>query len=147
MFFEPFGPDVPRFVYLLIVAVATMFGAWEGGLTGIATENSKLKKFHHDIEAGKYLILIYARKEQGAAVRALMRAKHPEAELVAVNTHFINPFKPVRRRHPAERRARTCAGARMMMRHVATNGVARRAAAAEERFRMAVARHRSPQEL
>ncbi len=100
MFVEPFGPDVPRIVFVLIIAVATMFGAWEGGLTGIATENSKLKKFHHDIEAGKYLILIYARKEQGAAVRALMRAKHPEAELVAVNTHFINPFKPVRRRHP-----------------------------------------------
>ena len=47
----------------------------------------------------QFLILIYARKEQGAAVRHLMRDKHPEAELVAVNKHFINPFKPVRRRH------------------------------------------------
>ncbi len=101
LFVEPFGPDVPRIVYVLIVAVATMFGAWEGGLTGIATENSKLRKFHHDIEAGKYLILIYARKEQGAAVRAMMRARHRDVELVAVNTHFINPFKPVRRRHRA----------------------------------------------
>ena len=99
MFFQPFGPDIPHYVYFLIVAVATMFGAWEGGLTGIATENNKLKKFHHDIEAGKFLILIYARKEQGAPIRALMRTKHPEAELVAVNTHFINPFMPVRRRH------------------------------------------------
>ena len=61
---------------VLIVAVATMFGAWEGGLTGIATENKELKKFHHDIESGKYLILVYARKEQGAAVRSMMREKH-----------------------------------------------------------------------
>jgi hypothetical protein len=99
MFFQPFGPDIPHYVYFLIVGVATMFGAWEGGLTGIAKENSNLKKFHHDIEAGKYLILIYARKEQGAPIRSLMRARHPEAELVAVNRHFINPFKPVRRRH------------------------------------------------
>lgn len=98
LFVEPFGPDVPRFVYVVIVAVATMFGAWVGGLTGIATENKELRKFHDDIEAGKYLILIYARKEQVAAVQALMRARHPEAELVAVNTHFINPFKPIRRR-------------------------------------------------
>jgi hypothetical protein len=52
--------------------------AWEGGLTGIASENNKLKKFHHDIEAGS-THLIYARREQGAAVRTLMRAKHPEA--------------------------------------------------------------------
>ena len=103
MYFEPFGPDVPRYVYFAIVGVVTMFGAWEGGLTGIATENNKLKKFHHDIEAGKFLILIYTRQEQGATIRALMRAKHPEAELVAVNKHFINPFKPVRRRHRAAR--------------------------------------------
>ena len=90
-------------MYFIIVAVATMFGAWEGGLTGIATENNNLKKFHRDIEAGKYLILLYARKEEGAALRHLMREKHPEAELVAVNKHFINPFKPMRRRHRTAR--------------------------------------------
>ena len=69
MFFQPFGPDVPHYVYFIIVGVATMFGAWEGGLTGIATENKNLKKFHRDIEAGKFLILVYARKEHGARVR------------------------------------------------------------------------------
>jgi len=98
-FFEPFGPDIPRYVFFVLVGVATMFGAWEGGLTGIARENKNLRRFHHDIEAGKYLILVYARREQGAHVRAMMRARHPEAELVAVNKHFVNPFKPVRRRH------------------------------------------------
>jgi hypothetical protein len=102
MFFQPFG-DIPHYVYFIIVAVATMFGAWEGGLTGIATENNNLKKFHRDIEAGKYLILVYAQKEEGAALRHLMREKHPEAELVAVNKHFINPFKPMRRRHRTPR--------------------------------------------
>jgi len=101
MFIEPFGPNFPRIVLVLAIAVATMFGAWVGGLTGIATENKNLRKFHQDIESGKYLILVYTRKAQGAAVRALMRTKHPEAELAAVNTHFINPFKPVRRRHRA----------------------------------------------
>ena len=99
MFFQPFGPDVPHFVYFALVAVVTMFGAWEGGLTGIASENKKLQKFHHDIDAGKYLILVYARKEQGAAVRTMMRERHPEAELAAVNKHYINPFSPVRYRH------------------------------------------------
>jgi hypothetical protein len=98
MYFQPFGPDVPDIVYLIVVAVATLFGAWEGGLTGIASENKKLAKFHHDIAAGRYLILIYARKEQGAAVRAMMRDRHPEAELVAIDRHFINPFSAVRKR-------------------------------------------------
>ncbi len=95
MIFEPFGPNVPPLVYIAVVVVATMFGAWEGGLTGIGTENRKLRRFHGDIEAGKYLILIYARKEQEDAVRAMMRARHPEAELVAVDRHFINPFSSV----------------------------------------------------
>lgn len=98
MYFEPFGTAVPNFVYLIVVGVATLFGAWEGGLMGIASENKKLAKFHHDIEAGRYLILIYARKHQGAAVRAMMRSKHPEAELVAVDRHYMNPFSSLRKR-------------------------------------------------
>ena len=105
MFFQPFGPDVPHFVYFAIVVVVTMFGAWEGGLAGIATENKELQKFHHEIEAGKYLILVYARKAQGAMVRSMMRANHPEAKLVAVNKHFINPFSPVRKRHRPQARS------------------------------------------
>ncbi len=98
MYFEPFGSGVPPIVYVLIAGVTTLFGAWEGGLTGIASENKKLAKFHHDIEAGRYLILIYAWKEQGAAIRAMMRARHPEAELAAVDRHFVNPFSTVRKR-------------------------------------------------
>jgi hypothetical protein len=109
MYFEPFGPDVPNFVYVIVVVVATLFGSWEGGLTGIATENKKLAKFHHDIEAGRYLILIYARKRQGAAVRSMMRSKHPEAELVAIDRHFINPFSAVRKRM-RKRRSRRAGG-------------------------------------
>lgn len=95
--FEPFGPAVPGIAYVATVAAATLFGAWEGGLTGIATENRKLAKFHSDIEAGRCLILIYAPQEHEAAVREMMRARHPEAELAAIDRHFINPFSAVKR--------------------------------------------------
>jgi hypothetical protein len=97
-FIDPF-PNAPRIVYFVIVVLIILFGAWEGGLTGIAMENRKLRKFHREIEAGKYVILIYAWREQGAAVRAMMRAKHKEAELSAVTKHYINPFSALRRRH------------------------------------------------
>jgi hypothetical protein len=99
MYFQPFGDhvQVPTFVYVILVGVATLFGAWEGGLTGIATENKKLARFHDDIEAGKYLILVYVRKHREEAVRRMMQERHPEAELVAVDTHFINPFSKVAR--------------------------------------------------
>jgi hypothetical protein len=101
--FEPFGPHVPGSVYFAIIAAATLFGAWQGGLTGIATENKKLAKFHDDIEAGRYLILIYALQEQEATVREMMLARHPEAELAAIDRHFINPFGAVQRRAESPR--------------------------------------------
>ena len=97
-FFEPFGPIVPRVVYFATVAVAILFGAWEGGLAGIATENRKLAQFHDDIERGGYLILIYTPKDQEAAVREMMRARHRGTELAAIDPHFINPFSAVNRR-------------------------------------------------
>lgn len=95
--YDPFGVEVPSFVYFAIVAVATLFGAWEGGLIGIGMENRKLAKFHDAIEAGKFLVLIYALKEQEAAVTQMMRERHPEAELVGVDRHFVNPFSSPRR--------------------------------------------------
>ena len=67
-------------------------------------QNQKLFRFNDDIEAGKYLILIYARKELEDVVKNMMTKKHPEAEHVATDRHFINPLSVVRRR----RRQRWC---------------------------------------
>jgi hypothetical protein len=77
--------------------VATLFGAWEGGLVGIASEHKKLAKFHDDLVAGKYLILVYVRKHREQVVLKMMREKHPDAELVAIDSHFVNPFSNVTR--------------------------------------------------
>ncbi len=98
MLFKPFGPNVPVIAYFFLVAVATLFGAWVGGLTGMDSENQKLKRFHDDIEAGKYLILIYARKGMGEQVKQMMRDRHPESRHAATDVHFINPFARVERR-------------------------------------------------
>lgn len=98
MLFKPFGPNVPGIAYFFLVVVATLFGAWVGGLTGMDSENHKLKRFHDEIEAGKYLILIYARKGMGDKVKQMMRARHPESRHVATDRHFINPFAGVERR-------------------------------------------------
>jgi hypothetical protein len=96
-YFDPFGVEVPNFVYYLIVGVATLFGTWEGGLIGIGQENRKLAKFHGDIQDGKFLILIYALKEQEEKVRQMMRERHPESAFAAIDRHFINPFSSLRR--------------------------------------------------
>jgi hypothetical protein len=86
-----------------MVAVSTGFGAWVGGLTGIDSENQKLRRFHTAIEEGQYLILIYARRGQGEKVKIMMRERHSEARHAATDRHFINPFARVSRRRRARR--------------------------------------------
>lgn len=90
--FEPFGPETPLIAYFIILFVFTCFGAWVGGLDGIAHENKKLLRFHDDIEAGKYLILIYANKNLEVEVQSMMAKQHPEAQLVGFDSKFYNPF-------------------------------------------------------
>ncbi|MFC4310254.1 hypothetical protein ACFPN2_14270 [Steroidobacter flavus] len=99
MYFKPLGADfeIPTLVYALLVGAATLFGAWEGGLTGIATENKKLARFHDDIAAGKYLILVYVGKNQEATVRKMMDERHSDADMVAIDSHCVNPFTGVDR--------------------------------------------------
>ena len=96
-YFQPFGPDVPVLVYVALIGAATLFGAWEGGLVGIGSVNQKLKAFQAEIDAGKYLLVIYVMQELEAAVEAMMRERHPEAALAAVDRFFINPFSAIRR--------------------------------------------------
>src|SRR5690606_18444273 len=74
-----FGPDVPWYGYAAILVVLGCFGAWVGGLTGIASENKKLATFNSEIEAGKYIVLIYAKANQEGPIARMMQEKHPEA--------------------------------------------------------------------
>ncbi|CAI8736424.1 hypothetical protein [Methylocaldum szegediense] len=93
---EPFGPDVSGFVYVAAFGCVTLFGAWVGGLAGLATENHAIAQFHDDIHAGKYLIMIDVRRNQEERVRSLMAEKHPEAKLMRVGSTFVNPFEFVK---------------------------------------------------
>src|SRR6185312_8957121 len=74
LYTKPFGDHVVQpFVYALLAGAATLFGAWEGGLLGVDSEHKKLAKFHDDLEAGKYLMLVYVRKHREQVVLEMMR--------------------------------------------------------------------------
>lgn len=90
--FEPFGAQPPFIAYLAIVFLVTCFGAWVGGLVGVCSENRKIRRYHDDIEAGKYLILVYAHKDEEERVQQMMERLHPEAQLVGYDARFYNPF-------------------------------------------------------
>jgi hypothetical protein len=94
---QAFGTNTPVSAYLAVMLVATLFGAWMGGMFGLGVENKKLRQFHEDIQSGKYLVLIYSRKGSGKTTKAMMREKHPESEYVATDKHYISPFSDVSR--------------------------------------------------
>ena len=94
---ELFGSDIPSIAYYAIVMFFTLFGAWEGGFIGIATENKKTALFHDDLESGKYLILIYAKKASEQLIKKIMKTQHKEAELAAVDSSFYNPLADLKR--------------------------------------------------
>lgn len=103
MLLQPFGPNVPAVSYVFFAILATLFGAWVGGLIGLDSENRKLKRFREDIEMGQYLLLIYARKGMGERIKAMMQERHPEARHVATDRHLFNPFARVERRRKGGR--------------------------------------------
>jgi len=92
-----FPAEVPNISYFFIVMLMTMFCSWEGGLAGIANENKKLAEFHDDLEAGKYLILVYAFASQEEAITNMMANKHPDIHLAGVDSSFFNPLSRVQR--------------------------------------------------
>jgi hypothetical protein len=94
---QTFGANAPISAYLAFMIIATLFGAWVGGMYGVGVENKKLSQFHTDIQSGKYLFLIYSRKGSGKTIKTMMREKHPESELVAIDQHFLSPFGEINR--------------------------------------------------
>jgi hypothetical protein len=92
-----FSENLPWWVNVIFVVVIVLFGIWVGGLWGVDTKNTKLQPFHDDIEAGKYLILIYTPKDQESAVKKVMEERHTDATLAAVDRHFISPFSKLKR--------------------------------------------------
>lgn len=96
---EPFGSEAKNIIYYAVIILLTCFGAWSGGLTGVASENKKIAAFNSDIETGKYLILIYARSERENIVKEMMLEKHPESTLEAIDKNFYNPLSGLKRQY------------------------------------------------
>jgi hypothetical protein len=76
----------------LMLVVGALFGTWAGGFVGISHENYKITRFHDDIEAGKYLIMVDAHPDEQHRVQTIM-AKYPEAIPSGQGSTIINPLK------------------------------------------------------
>lgn len=89
---EYFGPDTPLIAFIGVTFLFSCFGAWLGGLDGISHKNRKIRQYQNDIDAGQYLVLIYANRKKEEQVREMMQRTHPEARLAGIDAKFYNPF-------------------------------------------------------
>ncbi len=69
--------DINGYVVAGLGFVGLCFGAWEGGMIGLTRENYKIERFHDDIEAGRYLLLVDVSKVQRPLVKELMNVDFP----------------------------------------------------------------------
>lgn len=90
---EPFGSATSGLVYAAIFGFITLFGAWIGGLTGIATENQHIAAHWGDIEAGRSLLLIDLPAADALRIQQLLAQRHPEARYLRTEPTVTNPFK------------------------------------------------------
>lgn len=69
-----FGFFQNRFIIaaLVITLLVTMHGAWAGGMAGLASENYKIRRFHGDIEAGRFLLMIDVANNSREKVRCAL---------------------------------------------------------------------------
>ncbi|MEX0605527.1 MAG: hypothetical protein WD623_08220 [Marinobacter sp.] len=82
----------PTLAWVAMFVFAIVAGAWLGGFGGISSENYRIRRFHKDIDTGRYLVMVDTPKAHVAEMKALMTKNHPEAELQGESSSFNNPF-------------------------------------------------------
>ncbi|MEH6825681.1 MAG: hypothetical protein V7629_17440 [Motiliproteus sp.] len=79
-------------ISLIILCISILFGIWVGGMVGLSHENYKIKRFHDDLELGRYLLMVDVRGHQKDVVVEIMN-QHPEAKAAGEGSTITNPFK------------------------------------------------------
>ena len=84
--------NLPMGAWLAMGLFSMVLGAWVGCFGGVSSENYKIRRFHDAIQKGQYLAMIDAPKLQIDEIKALMKAKHNEAQLQLEDSTITNPF-------------------------------------------------------
>jgi len=77
--FPPEGITLQLVTVLVSALIGTALGAWVSSLAAAAVPNSRLKRFHQAIEAGKVLLMVDVPNRRVSDIRDLVLQRHPEA--------------------------------------------------------------------
>jgi len=89
--FTSFGANLNWIGQVGGVLLFACFGAWLGGMVGVSNENYKIRRFHNDIEAGSYLLLVDVSRDQKRQVEDMV-ANFSSIREAGEDTTIIHPF-------------------------------------------------------
>jgi hypothetical protein len=77
--FPPGGAPLQFVVVLIAALFGALFGAWTSSMAASAVPNSRLKRFHAEIEQGKVLMMVDLPMGRVQEISDLVARRHPAA--------------------------------------------------------------------
>jgi hypothetical protein len=74
------GASLRPVTVLIAALLGAMFGAWTSSMAASSVPNSRLKRFHDDIERGKVLMMVDVPMSRVQEISDLVARRHSEAE-------------------------------------------------------------------
>ena len=93
------GLTINALAFVILGGLGMCFGAWEGGLVGLTRENYKIERYHEEIEAGKYLIMVDVTSQQRPLVKEMMNFDFPHIPYRGGSTTTINVLDKPKQLH------------------------------------------------
>ena len=84
---------IEPWVVAVLTGLGGFFGAWEGGMVGLSRENYQIERYHEEIEAGRYLLMVDVTDEQRPHIKEMMNFDFPEVKYRGAGKTAVNPFK------------------------------------------------------
>lgn len=93
------GLGINQLAFAVLGMLGLCFGAWEGGLVGLTRENYKIERYHDEIAAGKYLIMVDVTPQQRPLVKEMMNFDFPHIPYRGGGTTFVSVLATPRHLH------------------------------------------------
>ncbi len=77
--FPPGGASLQLVTVLIAALVGALFGAWVSSMAASSVPNSKLRRFHSDVEQGRVLMMVDVPMLHVQEISDLVARRHPEA--------------------------------------------------------------------
>jgi hypothetical protein len=86
--FPPAGVVLGGGAVLATALAGAGIGAWLSSMIGVDVTNTRIRQFEKQIAEGEILFLVDVPRERVAAVEAMVKSHHPEAEIEGTEPHI-----------------------------------------------------------